>query len=738
MDMKSSRRVFIASAVCGILAAGGLGRTDAVLGGASGRAADATTVHALFALDDPASGPFPSDVFTVPDDTHNTGHRISLPYPDCTVRVSDCDDLAVINTLDGFGLQPQLSIAFDGPIDVATVDSSAVFLINLGSTLDNGPGPGGRIGINQIVWDSLTHTLYVESNELLDQHTRYALIVTNRLRDLEGRPIEPGDTFRRFRQTVRGEYKQDLLAAIQAAHHEGTPESDIVAASVLTTQSITPVMERIRQQIKEGTPEPANFLLGPTGERAVFNRADVTSIAWRQQTGANPIAFTSAPISVQMLQAIPGAVGTIAYGYYVSPDYLVHPGEYMPSVGTRTGTPAVQGSNRIYFTLYLPSGTAPPSGWPVAIAGHSGSGNQHQTAGIVAATNASHGIATIGINTPGSGFGPLSTLTITRANGTSLTIADEGRGIDQDGDGIIAIGEGAAAAAPRTWTLQERDGFRQMAADLMQLVRVFEVGMDVDGDGAADLDPARIYYHGVSASARFGTMFVALEPNVAAAVFTFPGGLTPENDRWSPQRRGVFGAMLQRRIPALINAPGIASIEGIPVAAPHFNENKPRRDEPAVVNTAAGAIEIQKAMELAELGSQSGVTPVVWARHLRQRPLAGVAPKSVLYQSAETDQTAVSPGVAAILRAGALTDVAVHYRHDLAFAEDPTLPKNPHTILIGVTSPAPFFRSIAHGLLNQTGIFFSSGGAIVTHPEPARLFEIPIRTPLPEQLKFIQ
>ena len=196
--------------------------------------------------------------------------------------------------------------------------------------------------------------------------------------------------------------------------------------------------------------------------------------------------------------------------------------------------------------------------------------------------------------------------------------------------------------------------------------------------------------------------------------------------------------MPQRRIPTLINTPGLPSIDGIPVLAPHFNENKPRRDQPAVVNSIAGAIEIQKAMEFAEMGSQSGVTPVVWARHLRQRPLPGMAAKPVLYQSAETDQTAVSPGVAAILRAGALTDVTVHYRHDLAFAEDPTLPKNPHTILIGVTSPAPFFRSIAHGLLHQTAIFFSSGGAIITNPEPARVFEIPIRTPLPEQLKFIQ
>ena len=75
-------------------------------------------VHALFNLHHPETGPFPSDIFTVADRTHNTGRRVNLPYPDCAVHVSDCEDLDVINTLDGFGLQTRISIPFDGAIDV--------------------------------------------------------------------------------------------------------------------------------------------------------------------------------------------------------------------------------------------------------------------------------------------------------------------------------------------------------------------------------------------------------------------------------------------------------------------------------------------------------------------------------------------------------------------------------------------------------------------------------------------
>src|SRR5215813_14044080 len=121
-------------------------------------------VHALFDLATPTTGPFPSDWFTVPDARQNTRRRVNLPLPDCAVRQSDCEDLAVINTLDGFNLQPRLSIPFDGAIDVATVSSNTVFLISLGSALRDGEDEsasqcGGKesdddcgrvVGINQV------------------------------------------------------------------------------------------------------------------------------------------------------------------------------------------------------------------------------------------------------------------------------------------------------------------------------------------------------------------------------------------------------------------------------------------------------------------------------------------------------------------------------------------------------------------------------------------------------------
>jgi hypothetical protein len=80
---------------------------------------DQHKIHVLFGFDTPETGIFPSDVFTVADDFQKTGLRVKLPLPDCKVRVSDCKDIALINVLDGFSLQPRVTVPFDGDIDPA-------------------------------------------------------------------------------------------------------------------------------------------------------------------------------------------------------------------------------------------------------------------------------------------------------------------------------------------------------------------------------------------------------------------------------------------------------------------------------------------------------------------------------------------------------------------------------------------------------------------------------------------
>ena len=365
-------------------------------------------------------------------------------------------------------------------------------------------------------------------------------------------------------------------------------------------------------------------------------------------------------------------------------------------------------------------------------------GDQHFATGAVAAMLASHGIATIGINVVGWGFGPLGTLAIKLTDGSSLVIPDAGRGIDQNGDNMIGLTEGTSAAAPRTWTIGARDSDHQNAIDLLQLVRVIEVGMDVDGDGSPDLDPNRISYFGNSGGGIYGAVFLALEPNIYAAAAIYPGTASPEHGRWAPGMRANLGQQLRDRVPSLLNAPGITMIDGVPINPPHFNENKPLRDQPPVTNEIEGAMDIQKAIGAVGVGTAVGQSTVAWARYLREAPLPGLLPKSLLIFFGKGDQNAINPGTSAILRAGNLADRTVHYRHDLAFAEDPTIPRNPHFLITAPISPNALFRSIVQGVQRQIATFFASDGTVVVHPEPARFFEVPVVGPLPEDLNYIR
>jgi len=728
----------VAARFCGALL---LITLSAVLLAAPSRASSG--VHALFDFHTPADGPFPSDLFTVADSSQNTGLRVDLPKPDCLNRPSDCEDLDVLNTLDGFNLLPRLSIPFQGEIDLTTVTSQTVFLISLGSTLPGGNPSGRIVGINRVVWDPLTNTLHAESDELLDQHTRYALIVTDGLRDAQGRPVEASDRFQRFRHDLNfgqtqdlelKDYRKSLLDALQAARAAGVQESEIVSASVFTTQSSTAMLEKIRDQIKSATPAAADFNLGSGGTRTVFPLDEITGLTFNQQTRVTPVGFTPLSLDLSLLRIIPGTVGQVAFGKYTSPDYMIHPGEYIPEVGTRSGIPQVQSTNDVFFNLFLPSGTPPVGGWPVAIFGHGSPNNKNDQSLEVAATMAAHGIATISISFYGNGAGPLSTLTVTRSSSTPVTLSAGGRGIDQNHDNLItAIGEGRNAAAPRA-IISSRDAARQTIADFMQLVRVIEVGMDIDGDGSQDLDPSRIYYFGHSLGAMWGTIFMAVEPNVRAAVFNSVG--TPyDNLRLSPMfRPSSIGVPLRDRAPSLINSPGLTNIGGVSVLPPFFNENLPRRDQPPLINTVSGALEIQEVLDHMKWASQSA-SSLACAPYLRKTPLTGVPAKSVLFQFNIGDQIATNPTTTAVLRAGDLIDRTTYFRNDLAFAENPGVPKNPHLLIRLITSPS--VGTMARGIQEQIAVFLASDGNLTIHPEPNRFFEVPIAGPLPEDLNFI-
>ncbi len=402
--------------------------------------------------------PFPSNLFTTPDASQATGLRVDLPKPNCAERPSDCADVDVLDTLDGFNIQPRVSVPFSAPIDLSTATSQNIFLV----------GPGGHVvGINQRVWEPLTNTLHFETDEQLAQDTTYLLVVTRGVHDangdeLAGNALGSADG----NNAAQKAYRKALHDALPMAMVSGVDPGEIAGASLFTTQSIDAISRKIRLQLAA---TPVTFNLGPGGTRTVFPAASPT--VWNRQIATSTLETVGVPW--QALFVYPGSVAQVAYGSFASPDYET-PDEVIPAVGTKTGVPAVQSWNQPQFTLFVPGGVRPEGGWPVAIFGHGFTDSKNGAPWAVASSLGHMGIASIAINVVGHGFGAAGTYTVTTPSGP-VTFPAGGRGFDQDGNGTIDSTEGVSAVGSRS-LISNRDGLRQTTIDLMQLVKEIEGG----------------------------------------------------------------------------------------------------------------------------------------------------------------------------------------------------------------------------------------------------------------------
>jgi hypothetical protein len=699
--------------------------------------------HPLFNLSSSSQSPFPSDRFTAFDTLQLTGLRVNMALPNCATRPSDCADLTLLNQLDGFNLQPRFSVPFDGAIDPSTINSSTVFLITL-------PGPGLRglefdgfvpkvIGINQIVWDPASLTLFAESNDHLNEDSNYALIVTTGVHDAGGNPIAATGDFsafihgdggvdgknadellKRYQQALKHTLSDDILGQL------GLSRGDVAAASVFTTESATATLRSIRDQIKSAASPSVDFNLGSGGAKTVFPLNTVTGLTWNVQAlTVGPLVPTSLNAALGALQVFPGSIGTLAFGKFTG-QHWQNANVFIPQVPTTESVPS-QGSEDIFFNLFIPSGPRPTNGWPVAIFGHGFTDSKQGAPFAVASTLAHNGIASIAINVVGHGFGPNSTLTVNQGT-TATTFPEGGRGFDQDGNGQITSAEGSSAfvLSPQG-IIGSRDALQQTTADLMQLVRTIQGGIDANGDGLPDLDANRIYYAGQSFGGIYGTIFLGIEPDIRAGVPNVPGGPIIDIVRLSPSFQLLLTQALSVRTPSLLNA-------GPPI---FFNDNSPLRDLPPVINTVPGAIAIQTVEDTSRWLGQQG-DPVAWAPFIRKSPLPGDLAKSVIVQFARGDKTVPNPTATALIRSGDLKDRATFYRNDIAFPLGLGL-NNPHTFLTSLPKPIAIEPQI------QIGVFFASDGALTIDPDSVGLlppsvpplFETPIAGALPEDLGFL-
>jgi hypothetical protein len=684
---------------------------------------------------------FPSDHYTVPDADQLTGLRVALPKPDCSVYVSDCDDIDVINQLDGFNVQPRIAIPFTDAIDLSTVTSRSVFLVEAQSSRTRLPH---RIALNQVQWDQLSNTLVGTPDELLQQHRRYLLIVTDDLKDrsgarLESAPFWAAETAGKPTVADR-RYASALRAALRGA---GLKPEHVAAASLFTTQSVTADLEKIQTQIRRATPSAIDFVIGtdatkPSAEvgasvRTVFAVESLVAIKWHRQTGtgagSEPL-FTDAKVSMHRLGLAPGSIAQIAFGRFFSPDYETG-SRTIPAYPTRTGVPVPQRRAPLIVEIFIPAGAKPPKGWPVAIVGHGRTDHLYDDAWAIAPQLAAAGIATAAIHVVGHGGGDRGTLEIVKRDGRIIELPSGGRGIDQNNDGTIGSVEGYEATPPKAIILA-RDGTRQTVIDLMQLVREIQLGVNIDGDGQPDFDATRISYVGHSAGAIYGTLLLAVEPAIKVGALICPAGSSADYSRLGRFRQ-IVGRSLAARTPPLLNSK-VSEDPAKPSYA--FIDNVPLRNQPIATNATSGAMEIQEFFDRRSWVAQPG-NAVAYAPYLRASPLLGNPPKRVLVQFAKGDQLLPNPTTTAVIRSGRLADRTTLYRADLAHAANPNaMPKDSHNFLLDGVDTAE--RPFALAAQRQIAIFLESAGAQTVDPDgDSPIFETPIVGTLPEDLSFL-
>jgi len=231
-------------------------------------------------------------------------------------------------------------------------------------------------------------------------------------------------------------------------------------------------------------------------------------------------------------------------------------------------------------------------------------------------------------------------------------------------------------------------------------------------------------------------MFLTMEPAIRAGAITFGGYPRTDSFRLGASR-GTQAAFLQQRVPSLLNGQGITQIGGLALAAPYFNDNKPMRNLPPVINDVAGAMEIQEVFARQLWSGQPG-DPGVYAPHLQKKPLDGMGERAVLVQIAKGDLTVPMYAGMALVRAGGLEKNTTYFRFDLMYEKTPGFPsRNSHQIHLGIGSTFAMVDVIARGMQEQVATFFASNGTRIVQAEPTEFFETPIKLPMAEHIEYI-
>lgn len=626
--------------------------------------------------------PFPSDLY-LDADGHVALAKLD-PLSDSALTPFVLADLN--HDEDGFGVSSGVFFPVSDAIDPATLDGN-VQLFDLES------GAALSVTTHFRSLDRPRPNIYARAVDgiVLRERHQYAFIVTRAVKGPSG-SLSPSSDLAALLAA-----KSAPSGALGRAYPVYKPlldklgtgafpkASDVAAATVFTTHSITTRLLGMRAALENAPPPAATVAM-------IFARSP-------QGTEASLDSLLGTPA-----QNLPGSdnAGGIAHdkiafvvqGTFASPDYLNAAAPLSAAGGSATSlgffdetnnVPRPRGTATVPFTLVLPD-VASFANVPVVVFQH-GLGGDRSSVMAVANTLASAGFATLGIDIPFHGARSATATDLKHRWGGASGPDGWAEWTDNPPYNFFdALGD-PNHGIPTLLPAALRGAFMQSAHDVMQEIRLVTAG-DVSAIAAADsrlaglsLRHDAVGYSGESFGAMYGVIAMAIEPTVGAALFDVGGGgllfpLLLDSADEGP----VFAILLD-------GALGTSTIDPTDPPDTDFGYNL--------------------AQYLLEGGD-----PLAYAPYVMKYPVGGNSPKHVMQFSAHLDETVPNQANEALASGLGLApfDLSMGEAPDLAFWPHApsvgTLPSGPNVTVAGMQRVGAFlqFSPATHGMLTtQTG-----------------------------------
>lgn len=596
------------------------------LGLATFSAVNAATRADFYAQFDPAAGvlPFPNNLFFLFFNGSVDG-TLNIPVADPN---NLADPQVALNGLDGFSTVAPLTAQFSGALNPGTVQAGStvrVFEVELlNPFLDpTTPAPFAisavhhelRAGVdyqaNLLPQDANQTTLNIHPLLPLKPKTGYLVVLTSGIQDSSGFDASPSQTYALTKLTIplidaNGNSVIPGLSNAQAraleplrqlvnnqesaAASQGVAQNSIVLSWTFMTQSIDDAFTALGETLR-----PLGMAVQATG-------------ATTQAVGLGLPGFSDI------------YAGALAIPYYLSKDQPLS--GYWQTVNSGAVTrynplPAATATLQIPVLMTVPNAQSlrskPASGWPVVIFQHGITRNRTDLFTLSDAL-AFEGYAAVAIDLPLHGVtdstnpfylrGLERTFDLDVINNATSAAGPDGQ-IDTSGSHFINLNS----------LLTTRDNVREAAQDLRQLTATLP-RVDLNGDGAPDLDASRIHFVGHSLGGITGATFLGIDDQIRSATLGMAGGGVVKGLDGS----ATFGPII---------AAGLASagvIKGTPTYESFLDAAQTVVDSGDPINYAVAAAGLHP-IHLIEAVGGAGVLPdQVVPNSVENAPLAGTEP----------------------------------------------------------------------------------------------------------------